>query len=584
MASCSKSPVSDTQDQGQSSQSQYSNITLDSKVRTGLEEMRLTRMLCDVTLVSGNVEIPAHKVVLANTTDYFHAMFTGGFKEKENSRITIEDVKPDIITLLVEYSYTSKVMINQDNVENLFIASKMLQFCEVAEACSQFLHNRMESDNCLGIKSLAKVHDDTDLVSKCDSYIFKHFVDVVKQEEFLELDKEDLLLLITSDKIELESEDQVFECILSWINKDGDTRSQYFPDFMKHVRFPFLSSDYLVTKVLNDPVMNQFHSISKHVMDRRLKKESSPSLGSLCSKPRQYLPNVMLAIGGRSKRWNRLQSVECFHFEENRWSELCEMSDSRDGCGGAVVGGKVYVVGGWDWNGYSRSVYMYDPSVDTWTSSIPSMQSERWNLGVAVLNDRIYAVGGMNSVGGYLNTAEVLDLAVGGTQEWRNIADMNTRRWGVGLAAMNGRLYAVGGYDGRQRLSSVESYDPERNVWSPVADMSVPRSGAGVGVLDGFLYCVGGLDCKTVEKYNEDTNTWSLVAEMNHCRFYPGVLSHGGRLYVVGGYDDQLSTLSSVEMYDPQTDTWTLVADMAVGSGGLAVALIHRPNTNLTQT
>ena len=37
-------------------------------------------------------------------------------------------------------------------------------------------------------------------------------------------------------------------------------------------------------------------------------------------------------------------------------------------------------------------------------------------------------------------------------------------------------------------------------------------------------------------------------------------------------------------MYDPKTDTWTLVADMAVGRKAFAVALIHRPNTNLTQT
>ena len=63
-----------------------------------------------------------------------------------------------------------------------------------------------------------------------------------------------------------------------------------------------------------------------------------------------------------------------------------------------------------------------------------------------------------------INTSEVLDMTEGGTQEWRNIASMNTRRWGVGQADMNGRLYAVGVWDGRQCLSSVESYDPDRNI------------------------------------------------------------------------------------------------------------------------
>ena len=51
----------------------------------------------------------------------------------------------------------------------------------------------------------------------------------------------------------------------------------------------------------------------------------------------------------------------------------------------------------------------YDPNLDTWTS-IASMEARRSTLGVAVLNNRIYAVGGFDGSTG-LNTAEVLDLS-----------------------------------------------------------------------------------------------------------------------------------------------------------------------------
>ena len=277
MASSSNSPVSDSQDQGLSSQSyKYTNIALDSKVRASMEEMRLARILCDVILVAGNMEIPAHRIVLASSSVYFWPMFTVNFMEKESSRIVINNVEPVILALLVEYCYTSKIMITQDNVENIFTASKMLQFWEVTEACSQFIKKQIQPDNCLGIKAFAKVNDDTDLISSfTNSYIFKHFAEVVKQEEFLELDKGVLFNFIGSDKIEMESEDQVFDCILSWIKHDRDSRSQYFPDFMKHVRFPFLSSDFLATKVQNDPVMMEFSG------------KDTISLDSLCSKPRQ---------------------------------------------------------------------------------------------------------------------------------------------------------------------------------------------------------------------------------------------------------------------------------------------------------
>ena len=131
--------------------------------------------------------------------------------------------------------------------------------------------------------------------------------------------------------------------------------------------------------------------------------------------------------------------------------------------------------------------------------------------------------------------------------------------------------------DVRQSLSSVESYDPERNVWSPVADLSVPRYGAGVGVVSGVMYCVGGQTSigsytNTVEKYCEETNTWSQVAEINQTSFKHEVITHEGRLYAVG-------VNSSIEMYDPVTNTWTLLADKAEIKFGSAVALTYKPRT-----
>lgn len=60
-----------------------------------------------------------------------------------------------------------------------------------------------------------------------------------------------------------------------------------------------------------------------------------------------------------------------------------------------------------------------------------------------------------------------------------NVAPMRTKRIGVGVAALNRLLYAVGGYDGSNRLQSAECYDPEINAWSPIAPMNTARSGAG---------------------------------------------------------------------------------------------------------
>ena len=64
----------------------------------------------------------------------------------------------------------------------------------------------------------------------------------------------------------------------------------------------------------------------------------------------------------------------------------------------------------------------------------------------------------------------------------------------LGAAALDGRLYVCGGYDGVASLSSVESYDTMNKRWGMVASMSRSRSAAGVAVLDGQLYALGGHD------------------------------------------------------------------------------------------
>ena len=57
---------------------------------------------------------------------------------------------------------------------------------------------------------------------------------------------------------------------------------------------------------------------------------------------------------------------------------------------------------------------------------------------------------------------------------------MNSKRIGVGVAVVNRLLYAVGGFDGQNRLRSVECYNPDKDEWQYVAPMNTTRSGAGM--------------------------------------------------------------------------------------------------------
>ena len=98
--------------------------------------------------------------------------------------------------------------------------------------------------------------------------------------------------------------------------------------------------------------------------------------------------------------------------------------------------------------------------------------------------------------------------AVAAAAEWEayrvgGVAPMSTARWGLGVAVVDSKLYVVGGgVDGvdeegwvsSRTVSSVEGFDPSTGQWSGVAPMSTARDCHGVAVVDGKLYAMGGWD------------------------------------------------------------------------------------------
>ena len=72
---------------------------------------------------------------------------------------------------------------------------------------------------------------------------------------------------------------------------------------------------------------------------------------------------------------------------------------------------------------------------------------------------------------------------------------MSKRRCGVGVGVLEDFMYAVGGHDGSNYLNSVERFDPKTSQWNTIiAPTSTCRTSVGVAVLKKMLYAVGGQD------------------------------------------------------------------------------------------
>ncbi|KAI3875061.1 hypothetical protein MKW98_019634 [Papaver atlanticum] len=92
---------------------------------------------------------------------------------------------------------------------------------------------------------------------------------------------------------------------------------------------------------------------------------------------------------------------------------------------------------------------------------------------------------------------------------------MNIRRGFHSLIVMNEKLYAVGGYNGENMVSSVEVFDPRKNSWILSDEMKEARGYATAAVIGESIFVISGLkDGKlltdTVECYKEDQG-WSVA-------------------------------------------------------------------------
>ena len=254
----------------------------------------------------------------------------------------------------------------------------------------------------------------------------------------------------------------------------------------------------------------------------------------------------------------------------------------------AAVQDKIYVVGGFTEPDFgnlldyaiSPAVEVYEPKAHSWTTTTP-LPFGRHHAGIASLDGYLYVVGGfgrtMFSVWRAVDTVYRYDPT---TTEWRAMASMPTARGGLGVAVYDGRLYAIGGYDGKVNPAAVEMYDPKTNSWTKRAPLPTPRDHLAVATVGARIYAIGGrpklnygLNMAIVEEYDPAKDQWRPRADLPTARsgITAGVIE--GRIYVLGG-ESKSGTFTNNEAYFPQEDRWRTMAPMPTARHGLGSAVV----------
>jgi len=266
---------------------------------------------------------------------------------------------------------------------------------------------------------------------------------------------------------------------------------------------------------------------------------------------------------------------------EDSWTTMEPMPTARNGFGVAVVDGKIYAIGGiTTGTEVVDNNEVYDPLTDTWETkkSVPSIVE---SFGIAVCNNRIHVIGGGSgfSVAPHEAFHVVYDPA---TDTWESKTAMPTPRKRMDANVVNGKIYVIGGlttnYSG-DTTSVTEVYDPATDTWTRGTPIPTPAYSYASAVLDNKIYVIG----RYTQIYDTETDTWSYGATLptNVTSAAAGATTGvfaPKRIYVFGGITGygpvEPNYINLTQVYDPETDTWTAAAAMRDSRAGVAVAVI----------
>jgi N-acetylneuraminic acid mutarotase len=265
-----------------------------------------------------------------------------------------------------------------------------------------------------------------------------------------------------------------------------------------------------------------------------------------------------------------------------QWSRGASMPEARLEPAFAVLDGRVYVVGGMKagWLA-SNMTQIYDPLSDRWETGAP-VPVDVHHATLSALGGYLYLVGGYDDMGKMMRAEP--DISQGWRYDpdgdtWTRIADMPAPRAAHAMVEINGLLYIVGGTGENAR--SVWVYDPASDSWDTSRRGLMPtmREHLAAAALDGQIYVVGGrwnnVNTGAFEKYDPASDTWTTLADMPTPRSTMSVAVLNGRIHVVGG-EDMVTACTHVahEVYDPASDTWTALAAMPTSRQGMASVVV----------
>lgn len=218
----------------------------------------------------------------------------------------------------------------------------------------------------------------------------------------------------------------------------------------------------------------------------------------------------------------------------NNWTPIASLPEPRGWFSATSDGVYIYLLGGVDGNfNTTATLWRYDPTSNTYNTSLPSYTIPTYFHACAYLNGKIYRIAG-RAIGTDFHV-EVYDIA---TNTWSMAADYPVANHSLMAVALGNYIYGAGG---NAFPDKTYRYNPIIDTWddAAIADLSAGRTAAASGAYNGRWILAGGdvnfANSNSAVAWDPVNNTWNDIANMVQARDYVAGATAGQSFYAVAG-------------------------------------------------
>uniref|UniRef100_A0A7M4FT70 Kelch like family member 34 n=1 Tax=Crocodylus porosus TaxID=8502 RepID=A0A7M4FT70_CROPO len=340
-------------------------------------------LMCDILLKVKENEFPAHKSLLACSSDYFRAMFKSYTKESKASVIHLQVISSMGLQHILDFIYTSWLPLSFESLEDTLEAASYLQVTEAIGLCNQYIVNNLTLENCCFSANVATKFYLPDALAATEKYIISNLWRLLDLDftGLLELNFRSLMAVVESDVSKV-NESCLLNLVMMWLKHDKsrltlrsslleqiryglipveDLRKVYtqsevpLPDRLQHHNMCVIGNFLYVlggeiessqSETKTDPSFSVTSGV--HRYDPRFNKwaQITGMLEKRCQFSCCVLGNNIFAIGGRGENGSLHSSVEVYNITRDRWTKVVELPCKIHGHASTVCKNTIYLSGG----------------------------------------------------------------------------------------------------------------------------------------------------------------------------------------------------------------------------------------------